>query len=208
MKSRLKFVLVYILITFLLSLVVIGFDWMTISPIHELGHVAAAVLLGIRIIRIEWTKVRFITTNDWRENVLGYSGGLFATFFLVLLYLVVKRAKLLLLKREMRVKLKRRLVVAVIMLQIIILTDLMMQLTASILEGSVREIYFALCANIPILFIINMIFTGVSVFIYLVRMDESTMELLSVKKQTSSTIENQQSSTFSVQITTSSPIAT
>lgn len=208
MKSRLKFVLVYILITFLFSWVVAGFDAAAISPIHELGHATAAVLLGIRIIRIEWSEVQYVTTNDWRENVAGYSGGLFATVFLVLLYMIIKRTKLVLVRREMRAKLKRRLAGITIMLQTILLADIMMQLTSSVFEGSIHDVYTELGANIPALFTIIMISTGISVFICLVRMDESTTELLSVKRQTSSTIENQTSSNFSVQITTSSPITT
>jgi len=164
----------YVLITFLLSWMVIFFDGGAISPIHELGHATAAVLLGIRIIRIEWGSVQYVVTNDWRENVVGYSGGLFATSVLVLLYVIIKRAKLLLEKREIRAKLKRRLVGATIVLQMVVIADAIAQLTISVLEGSFYDAYIAL-GLVP-LFTMIMIFTGASFFIYLVKMDESTTE--------------------------------
>ena len=174
-----------------LSLSTAGFDYLLTSPFHELGHALVGLILGVQITRIEWGRTHYISSHDWRENIMGYAGGLFATLFLMLLYVIMKRAKPLLVKREMRVRLKQGLLGATIMLQIIILADVMMQLTASVLEGSIKDFYDVLIRNVPVLFIILMIFTGISIFIHLVKMDQPTIELLSVKRQTRSSIENQ-----------------
>jgi hypothetical protein len=183
-KRRLKFLIIYMIFTILFSLSVIGFDGAVSSPIHEVGHAVAAVLLGVRVIRVEWSQIEIVRSNDWRDNVVYYSGGLFATFFLLFLYLILKKAKTVFLKKEMRVTLKQRLVAMTTMLQTITLSDLMLQLTTSILEGSIKDFYDDLTRNITIMFIIVMIFTSISMYIHLVRMDQSTIELFSIKKQT------------------------
>lgn len=74
--------IILLLLIISLSFSVIACGFILASPFHELGHAFVGVLLGVQILKIEWGKVIYVPTNDWRENILKYGGGLFAVIVL------------------------------------------------------------------------------------------------------------------------------
>ena len=65
------------------------FNYSFISPIHEGGHLLACLALGIKVVRVNWAGVEFVSVSDWRQNVVGLIGGLSAAFFLCLVYVLL-----------------------------------------------------------------------------------------------------------------------
>jgi len=119
---------------------------------HELGHVLAAITLNVKVERIEYSiltggRVYFVSTGDWRTNVMGYVGGLFAS--LVLFACLVLGISYRCANREQerlydQAKRSQRVEVLSFFLLNAIVADLMFEFSVGLLEGSSLSFYHLL----------------------------------------------------------------
>jgi uncharacterized membrane protein YozB (DUF420 family) len=151
-----------VLTVFEISILVIVFDLSLTSPIHEFGHFFACLALGVEVNSIGWNQIIFTSVSDWRQNIIGFSGGLFAAFFLFCLYILsvvgfshfqpqTKKGILMINYFSLLVK-------------SILLADMMVQLTGAAFEGTDLSIYQLLVKNILVLYVLTLIFSAVSLF--------------------------------------------
>jgi len=185
-KSKYARFLVLLILVFLISfLFVILLDKLFISPCHELGHYLAGLALGIPITRVEWDKTYYIAPSDWRENVMGFSGGLFAVLILSLLYVIMYKCQKKLMSQTMH-KRKRYFVNLILFFRVVVLADWMLQLTAGIWEGLNKNIYQQFVGNTPLLSLFTIIVTGLSFLIHITKTSEPIFEAL-LSKSTENT---------------------
>ena len=145
----------------------LGFDYLLVSPFHELGHALAAYMLGIKIVRIGWSWIQYVPSPNWYANVIaGMAGGLFAAFVLCIYYIGFSRALNRLINHIKQTESRRVFTGARLALRIIIMADLLSQLSLGILEGIFNPLYRALITNIPIAFTLLIIFVAVSFIIH------------------------------------------
>ncbi|HGE71830.1 TPA: hypothetical protein ENX78_13395 [Candidatus Poribacteria bacterium] len=176
--QRFKFAIIMILLIVFLSLLGLAFDYLIVSPLHEYGHALFCVALGIQVKRIEWGQIQYISTNDWRENVMLYAGGLCAAFALFLLYVFLNIILNSISKQALQQKFKRIFTATKFVIKTIVGANLMAQLAAGILEGSNPSLYQALSKNPPLLLIIYMTFTAISLTIHVKRISRVDIAVL------------------------------
>jgi hypothetical protein len=59
------------------------------APVHETGHVFGALLVGEKILHIDWWhSVQLIASSDWRDVVVGFMGGFTSCVSASLVYIV------------------------------------------------------------------------------------------------------------------------
>jgi hypothetical protein len=172
-------VLATLLFTLFLTLAVAGFDAAITSPFHEIGHAIAARMLGLQIIKIEWSRIRIETPNDWRANVMSAAGGLFGALILSAFYIVITHGLKLAVDQTTRRRLTRSLISLTLALKIIIFGDIIVQLNAAILEGAFKSLYDTIVSNPLMVFIITPVFTGISFRVNMNRLSHSDIALLS-----------------------------
>jgi hypothetical protein len=162
-----------------LTLATAGFDSTITSPFHEIGHAMAARMLGLQIIKMEWSRILIGTANDWRDNVMSAAGGLFGALILSALYVVIAHSSKLAVDHTTRRRLKRSLISLTLALKIIIFGDIIVQLNAAILEGAFKSLYDTIVSNPLMVFIITAVFTGISFRVHVNRLPHSDIALLS-----------------------------
>lgn len=137
---------------------VLTFDFLLVSPFHELGHILAAYTLRIHIVKIGWSQVEYVPSPHWYANVIaGLAGGLFASFVLVVYYITFSRGFKSLINRAERRKLKVMLVRARLIFRVTIIADLLSQLILGIMEGTYPSLYRITPTNISIAFMLLLI---------------------------------------------------
>jgi hypothetical protein len=57
-------ILLFIFLAVGVASLVVVFDPIFISPIHEGGHLLGCWALGIKVVKIEWTGIEFIQVSD------------------------------------------------------------------------------------------------------------------------------------------------
>ncbi len=128
------------------------FDLLLISPIHEGGHLLGCSILGIKVLRLTWTGVKFVPVSDWRQNVVGSMGGITAAVVVCLIYVLLTHSRL------------SRMVSKFPMLtRAILVTDIMVQITSAVLEGSSLPMYHQVFGLVPFAFVITWGFSSFSV---------------------------------------------
>lgn len=172
-------VLVTLIFILFLTLATAGFDSAITSPFHEIGHAIAARMLGLQIIKIEWSRILVETTNDWRANVMNAAGGLFGALILSTFYVAMTHTSKFAIDRTTRHRLKRSLISLTLVLKIIIFGDIIAQLDAAILEGAFQSLYDTIVSSPLMVFIITAVFTGISFRVHMNRISHSDLALLS-----------------------------
>lgn len=155
MKTRLRHNALLFSIIFEISLFAIIFDLSLTSPVHEFGHFLACLALGVRVHSIGWNRIVFASVSDWRQNVIGYSGGLFAVLFLLCLY-ILSTVSL----SHIHPQTKRGVLVTnyfALLVKATLLTDMMVQLTGATLEGTNLPAYQLLVKNVFVLYVVTLI---------------------------------------------------
>jgi len=145
---------------FLLAII---FDLSLTSPIHEFGHFLACLALGVRVVSVGWNQILFASVSDWRQNVIGFSGGLIAVLFLVCLYILSALGF-----SRFHPQTKKGILMIdyfSLLVKSTLLADLMTQLTGAALEGTNLSVYQSLVKNLLILCIFILIFSAVSLLI-------------------------------------------
>ncbi len=151
---------VFVLTVFEVSLLSIVFDLSLTSPIHEFGHFFACLLLGVKVNSIGWGQIVFTSVSDWRQNLIGYSGGLFAAVFLSCLFVLLGFGFSRFHPQTMKGTVLTN--YFSLLVKSIILTDLMVQLTGASFEGTNLPFYLSFIKNFMILYLLTLIFSGVS----------------------------------------------
>ena len=72
-----------LLLTYFLSFV---FDVLFVSNIHEFGHYSIGSILGAEVISSSWGMVEFGFLNPIQSLIIGFSGGLFAVTYVVIVF--------------------------------------------------------------------------------------------------------------------------
>jgi hypothetical protein len=133
-------------------------------PVHEKGHALTCQVFGVKIIKIEWAQITYEPNPDERVNaIINYSGGLFAALCLALTYILVSKAMPWITNRITREK-KKACYFALI-LKTAILTDLMVEFTSGLLEGTNMDLYKQMASNIPVILSIILSFFVISIVI-------------------------------------------
>ena len=126
----------------------------------KLDTMFQAELWGIQVSSVGWGEIKFSEPiTGWRVNVIGFSGGIFAVLFLIALYLFSRRIfSLIRLKTEQKTII---LGVASTIVQAIILSDLLLQSLAAILEGMVISFYNSLVNGFPLIYLSLFLSAGI-----------------------------------------------
>jgi len=168
LKKRLKraFKILVLIATAFLTTLFVGFLF---SPIHEIGHALACRAFGVRIIKIEWTRISFATPADWRvELAIAYAGGLFAAFCLSITYMLVSRFTTRLSYRVTQRTNKFHSFAVVF--KTAVLAILLTEFTNGIFEGTAGDSYVQIGRNYPIvIFAIIVILFFISLGIQIMR---------------------------------------
>lgn len=177
-----------------------AFGFYVVTPIHELGHVLSALALGIKIEKVEWwSKTVTSPLSDWRLHVVGSAGGLTAFVFLVLLYMGVRRFVTYLHSKKVPSIGRLQLIMTFSLLaETVVLTDLMLEFTFGLLEGTNLEIYHLFVGSLQTTFGSLMIFTLISLLVWtrngaLERMIENRRKMIEDRKKRGSRRADQQS---------------
>ena len=177
----LKIAIAILLLVILLSLFTMALDSSFTSPFHELGHAAVGTMLGVQVTRIEWGRTYYISPNDWRENIMGFAGGIIGALALTVLYMIANDGLEFFANRVTRERLKRVFISAKFSIKIAATADLMVQLTAGVLEGSNKKLYDGITNNLIALFAIFTTLTAISLALHIVRMSHSDVVDLASK---------------------------
>lgn len=137
-----------------------------IAPFHEVGHVVIGLLLGVQILGISWASYGYISPYDWRENIMGLSGGFFTVLLLSFLYLLVENRQRVSVKGVNERKSEDLLSSRLLGLRIILLGNLMFELASAFLEGLEKEVYDAIVSDPLIAIALSVVFTGVSFYVH------------------------------------------
>jgi uncharacterized membrane protein YozB (DUF420 family) len=148
---------------FAVSILAIIFDVSLTSPIHELGHLLACLALGVRVVSVGWNQILFASVSDWRQNIIGFSGGLLAVLFLFCLY-VSLRSGLSHLHPKTKIGILR-VNYFYLLIKSVFLADIMVEFLGATLEGANFSAYESIIQNIPVLYAIVLLFSAVSLLI-------------------------------------------
>lgn len=167
MKTRVRRNALLFSIIFEISIFAIIFDLSLTSPVHELGHFLACLTLGVSVYSIEWNRLVHASVSDWRQNVIGYSGGLFAVLFLLCLY-ILSTVSL----SHIHPQTKRGMIITnyfTLFVKATILTDMIMQFIGAAMEGTNPATYESFIQNVFALYVVTLIFSAVSFFMIIKR---------------------------------------
>ena len=126
----------FLLAVFLLSIV---FGKIFASPIHELGHLAAGLALGVSPKTVGWGFIFFENLSSTQRNLIGVSGGLAAVLFLIILYFTVSYGFKRLKTKTTKSQYKKDFFL--LLIQSVLLTNILTQLFAGIAEGLSSQFY-------------------------------------------------------------------
>ncbi len=144
---------------------VTAFDTVLISPTHEGSHLLGCLVFGIKPIRLTWTGVEFIPVSDWRQNVVGFMGGFSGVLFLYSIYVLLGPVfSILKMRAAHRLRLSEIVSAFSILARAIAVTDIMVQITAGILEGSSLLIYHKVFGSMIFASVITWGFSCLSLF--------------------------------------------
>lgn len=175
--------LLTLLFILFLGLATAAFDSAITSPFHEIGHAIAARMLGLQIIKIEWSRILVEIPNDWRANAMSAAGGLFGALILSIFCIAMTHTSKFAVDRTTRYRLKRSLISLTLAMKIIIFGDIIAQLDAAILEGAFKSLYDIIVSYPLMVFIITAVFTGISFRLHMNRTSHSDLALLSSELQ-------------------------
>lgn len=118
------------------------FDYFFIDPIHEGGHLLACWALGIKVVRVDWTRVEFVSVSDWRQNVVGFIGGLSAALFLCVIYVLLSSLLSVLNTRAAHnLRFSRMVSDFSLLAKATVMTDIVFQISGGMLEGISLPMY-------------------------------------------------------------------
>jgi len=160
-----------VLTAFEISLLAIVFDLSLTSPIHEFGHFFACLALGVKVNSIGWNQIIFTSVSDWRQNIIGFSGGLFAVLFLLCLYILSVVGF-----HHFQPQTKKGILMInyfSLLIKSILLADMMVQLTGATFEGTALSIYQLLVENVLVLYVLTLAFSAVSL-LAVIRLGKTT----------------------------------
>lgn len=141
------------------------FDYLFISPIHEGGHLLACLALHIKVIKINWEGIEFVSVSDLRQNVAGFMGEVLAAFFLCLVYVLLEPLfSVLNMQAAHSLRLSRMVSDFSILARACIMTDILVQITGGMLEGSSLPIYHQVFGSMLFTFVIGWGFSCFSLF--------------------------------------------
>jgi len=163
--NKIATVLLFVFLGAGVASLVAVFDYSFISPIHEVGHLLACLALGIKVVRVNWTGVEFVSVSDWRQNAVGFMGGLSAAFFLCLIYVLLDPLfSVLNMRAAHSLRLSRMVSDFSVLARAAVMTDIMVQITGGMLEGSSLPMYHQVFGSIAFAFVIAWGFSCFSLF--------------------------------------------
>jgi hypothetical protein len=136
-ESKAWRLVIYVLFTLGFTFFLGIFEVIFGSWLHELGHALTTWSVGATVIKIEWGRTCIETTYPWQRTIINFGGGLFAAFFLFLVYLLLTK------KGKSIDTHKHILRDAVLSLRVILLAGTIDELADGILEGGFQAIYRA-----------------------------------------------------------------
>jgi hypothetical protein len=163
-KSSLRF-LFFIILAIFVCLALSIYDFVLVTPIHEHGHLLGCWIFGLKVIKVTWSSVEFIPVHDWRDNIVGFMGGLFGASFSLLVYLLLSVMFKLL---DWRVRYRVRLSVSVanffVVAKSVVMADILMDIIAGIFEGSSLSLYHQVFGTTVYVLSIAFAFSCLSLF--------------------------------------------
>jgi hypothetical protein len=141
------------------------YDFLLVTPIHERGHLFGCWIFGLKVIKVAWSSVEFVPVSDWRDNAVGFMGGLFGTLFSLLMYLLLSVMFKLL---DWRVRYRVRLSVFVanffVVAKSVVMADILIDIIAGIFEGSSLSLYHQVFGPTAYVLSIAFAFSCISLF--------------------------------------------
>jgi len=127
-----------------------------ISPIHERGHYLACLALGIQVTKVEWGRVYYHPSSDWKINmVMRFSGSFFAALILCIGYALFSKFVMLNPNRKSRSN------TVILIVRTILMAGVIEELVFGFLEGAVFSFYMQTAE--PLLAIVfSLFFVGFS----------------------------------------------
>lgn len=165
MKIR---ILLFAFLTVGIASLAIVLDYVYVSPIHESGHLLGCWALGVRVVKVEWTRTEFVPVFDWRENVIGFMGGFWAALLQCSVYFVIGSIFRALSRRSSySARLQGIVTNFSVIIEAAIMTDILAQITGGIFEGASLTIYRQTFGNGAFAFTVAVVFAVFSLFLQL-----------------------------------------
>jgi hypothetical protein len=163
--STIELVLLFLSLGVGVAASVTVFDIVLISPTHEGSHLLGCLIFGIKPLRLTWTGIDFIPVSDWRQNVVGSMGGLSAALFLYSIYVFLDPLfSVLKTLAAHRPRFSEIISAFSILAKLVVVTDIMVQITGGILEGSSLLIYHKVFGHMVFGSVITWGFSCLSIF--------------------------------------------